>query len=101
MRRARHRRHHDLQRLRRRSAARTTRTQTRATLEVDRDELLVVHPARAIERKAIPDAIALAEALGATYWLTGPAEEGYGPQLDGAPLAIACSRVHPPADRPT
>ena len=42
----------------------------------------MVHPVRAIERKAIPDALALAESLGATYWLTGPPEEGFDASLD-------------------
>ena len=29
-----------------------------------------------------PGAIALAEAVGGTYWLLGPAEDGYGPELE-------------------
>ena len=45
------------------------------------DELVVVHPVRAVPRKEIPTAVAVAEALGATYWLTGPAEEDYGEAL--------------------
>jgi len=56
------------------------------------DERLLLHPVRAIERKDIPAALALAEAVGATYWLTGPAEEGYGPTLDVL-LAGARTRV--------
>ena len=54
----------------------------RARLGVSAGERLVLHPVRAIERKAIPAALALASAAGATYWLTGPAEEGYGPTLE-------------------
>lgn len=67
------------------------RSAERARLALAPDELVVVHPVRAIERKQVPVAIALAEALGATYWLTGPAEEGYGPTLE-AELTAAVTR---------
>jgi glycosyltransferase involved in cell wall biosynthesis len=53
----------------------------RARLDVDPDRPLLLHPVRAIERKGIPTALALAAAAGGTYWLPGPAEEDYGPTL--------------------
>jgi glycosyltransferase involved in cell wall biosynthesis len=42
---------------------------------------LLLHPVRAIERKNVPGALRLAEAVGGRYWLPGTAEEGYGPTL--------------------
>ena len=58
------------------------RDATRRSLGVAEDELLFLHPTRAIERKNIPEALALTAALHATYWLTGDAEQNYGPVLD-------------------
>ncbi len=46
------------------------------------DGLLALQPTRAIARKNIPASIRVAEKLGATLWLAGPAEEDYGPTLD-------------------
>lgn len=57
------------------------RERARAALEVGPDERLLVQPTRAIPRKNVPAAIRLAEGLGATYWLVGDAEDGYGPEL--------------------
>ena len=50
---------------------------TRVALGVEPDDVLCAHPVRAIERKNVPAAIRLVEAIGGTYWLMGPAEDGY------------------------
>jgi mannosylglucosylglycerate synthase len=70
----------------------------RARLGVGADEVLVAHPVRAIERKCVPTAIALAEALDATYWLLGPAEEGYGPTLERLLAEATCPVIHRSCD---
>lgn len=53
---------------------------------------LLLHPVRAIARKDVPAAIRLTEQLGGTYWLTGPAEEGY--DLDAVLGAARCAVIH-------
>lgn len=65
------------------------RAATRQALGFADDELVCFHPARAIERKNVPGGLRFAQALGRLigdrpirYWLSGPAEDGYGPTLD-------------------
>jgi glycosyltransferase involved in cell wall biosynthesis len=72
------------------------RALVRSEVGLRHDEMVVAHPVRAIERKNLPAAIALAEALGATYWLLGPAEEGYQDELDRLLTAARCPVVHHP-----
>lgn len=74
------------------------RLRGRAAVGIEPGEIVLLHPVRAIERKAVPVAVRLAEALGATYWLTGPAEEGYGPTLAAVLADARCKVVHRPAD---
>jgi glycosyltransferase involved in cell wall biosynthesis len=70
---------------------------TRRRLGVADGERLLLHPVRAIARKDVPAAVALAERLGATYWLTGPAEEDYLSTLDAVLAAARCRVLHQPA----
>ena len=72
------------------------RDDTRRALGVDGGERLLLHPVRAIARKDVPAAIRLAEALGATYWLSGPAEEDFAPALEAALAGARCRVIHRP-----
>lgn len=72
----------------------TDRDRQRELLGVSPAEVLLAHPVRAIERKDLPAAMALAEALGATYWLLGPAEEDYDDELASLLANAECRVVH-------
>ena len=73
-------------------AAPGERAGTRRRLGVDEAEIVVLQPTRAIARKNVPGGIELARSIGATYWLLGAAEDGYGPELErhlaGAPVPV-------------
>jgi glycosyltransferase involved in cell wall biosynthesis len=65
------------------------RESTRLLLDVE-GRTLVVMPSRALPRKNVEGALGLCEALGAVFWLLGPAEDGYEATLEGL---LAASRV--------
>ncbi len=69
------------------------RSATRAALQVDDGERLVLQPTRALARKNVGAAIALCAAIGATFWLLGPPEDGYGPELDRLVAEARCRVV--------
>lgn len=70
------------------------RAATRDALGVGDNERLLLHPVRAIGRKNVPAAIRLAEAIGATYWLAGPAEDGYDAALADHFAQAGCRVIH-------
>jgi glycosyltransferase involved in cell wall biosynthesis len=81
-------------------APRTARARAvRDALGVGPGDRLVLQPTRALARKNVGGGLAAAARLGATFWLLGPAEDGFGPQLDrlvaGAPCPVVLGLPRP------
>jgi glycosyltransferase involved in cell wall biosynthesis len=75
------------------------RARTRAALGLADSEALLLQPTRALARKNIAGALELAASVGGTYWLLGPAEDGYGPELDRLAAEARCPvLLGPPSD---
>jgi len=66
------------------------RQAVRTSLGVAPHTRLLLQPTRALERKNIEGGLALAAAVNGTYWLLGPAEDGYGPELDRLVKEAGC-----------
>ena len=62
----------------------------RRVLGLRADARLLLQPTRALARKNIAGGLALATAVGGTYWLLGPAEDGYGPELERLVAGARC-----------
>lgn len=75
------------------------RVLTRRNLRITDDATLLLQPTRAIARKGVPQGLALAESIGAAYWILGPAEEGYEQELEkilaGATVPVLRGPVPP------
>jgi mannosylglucosylglycerate synthase len=74
------------------------RREVRRLLGVGPGQRLVLQPTRAIPRKNVAAGVELARRLGAVYWLTGPAEDGYHDELDRvlATTEVSVRRRLPP-----
>jgi len=81
---------------------------TRRAFGFGEEDIVILQPTRAIPRKEVGQAIELAErvselvATPVRYWITGPAEDGYGPELDrllkSASVPVSLGRAGRAAD---
>jgi len=69
---------------------------TRLKLGLTPGDRLLLQPTRAIPRKNVAGGLALAAAIGATFWLLGPAEDGYGSELERILAGAGTPVVHGP-----
>ncbi len=69
------------------------RQEVRHGLGIGPDQVLVLQPTRAIPRKNVAGGMAVAAELGATYWLLGPAEDGYDDDLAALVAGAPCPVV--------
>ena len=75
------------------------RDRVRRALRLGPHERLVLQPTRAIPRKNVAGGMEVAARLDATFWLLGPAEDGYGDELDALVAAAGCRvLLGPPGD---
>ncbi len=76
------------------------RDEARASLGVAATTRLLLQPTRALARKNVGGGLAVAAAAHGTYWLLGPAEDGYEPELralvDGASCPVILGPGAPP-----
>ncbi len=72
------------------------RAATRRAMGMDDETPVFLQPTRAIARKNVPAGLALAESVDAVYWLLGPAEEGYGPELERILAGAKVPVIHGP-----
>ena len=70
------------------------RYRARTEMGIGPGERVLLQPTRALARKNVPGGLALAEPVSATYWLTGAAEEGYGPELERVLAAAKTRTIH-------
>lgn len=73
------------------------REQTRHDLAVGPDERLLLQPTRALSRKNLPASLALAEAIGAVWWLTGGVEPEYAAELEHLTSQARVRTIHRPS----
>ena len=65
----------------------------RMALGIRPSERIVLQPTRALARKNVRGGMTAAARLGATYWLLGSPEDGYGPELDQLVADAPCPVV--------